>query len=299
MNRKKFPEVRKAVIPAAGFGTRFLPFTRAVPKEMIPLVDKPVIQYVVEEAASAGIEEILIITSSGKEAMQNHFLPENELEERLRITGKDEILADLAKIQNLARLHFVEQKVLNGLGGALLLAEEFAGNDPFAVLLGDTVVESYTAVPAIGQLIECCQTYGKCTVALEKVPRERISSYGIVGGRKVADRVIAIEKLVEKPAPEDAPSDLAIASRYVLTPEIFDYLEQSPVHGRGGEIYLTDALMMQSSCEGVNGCEIAAHRYDIGNKLEFLKATVEFGLRRAEFSEKFRKYLQEKLAESN
>ena len=297
MNKTTFPRVRKAVIPAAGFGTRFLPFTRAVPKEMIPLVDKPVIQYVVEEAAAAGITDILIITSSGKEAMRNHFLPEAELEQRLAATGKTAILENLRSIQNLAELSYVEQTELNGLGGALLLAEEFAAGEPFAVLLGDTVVESSTATPAIGQLIACCEKYCGTAVALEQVPRERISNYGVVGGPQVGENVLKIEKLVEKPAPEEAPTNLAIASRYVLTAGIFEHLRNSPPHGAGKEIYLTDALLSLAAEEGVFGCEISAHRYDIGNKLEFLKATVEFGLRHADGGEKFLNYLKERLAQ--
>ncbi len=286
-------KISKAVIPAAGFGTRFLPFTRAVPKEMIPLVDKPVIQYVVEEAAAAGITDILIITSSGKEAMQNHFLPDAELESRLLATGKTELLADLKKIQSLARLTFVEQKVLNGLGGALMLAEEFANGEPFAVLLGDTVVKSNNAIPAIGQLIKCYEQYGLPVTGLERVPRERISNYGVVSGKMVANSVMQISGLVEKPRPEAAPSDLAIASRYLLTPEIFEYLKKSPAHGAAGEIYLTDALLMQSAANGLMGCIADAKRYDIGNKLEFLKATVEFGLQSEVYGEAFRKFLNE------
>ena len=297
MSKNSFPAVRKAVIPAAGFGTRFLPFTRAVPKEMIPLVDKPVIQYVIEEAAAAGIGDILIITSSGKEAMRNHFLPEPELEERLRATGKTALLEDLKHLQNLAKLHYVEQSVLNGLGGALILAEEFAAGEPFAVLLGDTVVESSNDVPAIAQLIGHYNQFGGSVVALEQVPRERVSNYGVIAGTLVQERLHKIENLVEKPRPEDAPSNLAIASRYVLTPGIFDCLKKSPPHGAGQELYLTDALLMLGQSESLYGCEIAARRYDIGNKLEFLKATVEFGLRHADGGDKFRAYLKQKLAE--
>ena len=284
--------VRKAVIPAAGFGTRFLPFTRAVPKEMIPLVDKPVIQYVVEEAAAAGIEDILIITSAGKEAMQEHFLPDAELEARLNATGKTELLKELKNIQSLARLTFVEQKVLNGLGGALLLAEEFASGEPFAVLLGDTVVKSLNGTPAIGQLAECYELYGSAVTALERVPQERISNYGVVDGSLIGGNVMQINGLVEKPAPEEAPSDLAIASRYVLTPDIFEYLKKSPQHGAAGEIYLTDALLMLSNSRPLYGCITEAHRYDIGNKLEFLKATVEFGLNNPLTGSKFREYIK-------
>ena len=286
-------KITKAVIPAAGFGTRFLPFTRAVPKEMIPLVDKPVIQYAVEEAAAAGISDILIITSTGKEAMQNHFLPEPDLESRLAATGKNDLLADLKRIQSLAKLSFVEQKVLNGLGGALLLAEEFAAGEPFAVLLGDTVVKSNTQIPAIGQLAACFEKYNLPVTGLEHVPAERISNYGVVSGNAVSDNVMQITGLVEKPAPEAAPSDLAIASRYILTADIFEYLKKSPVHGAAGEIYLTDALLMQSAAGGLYGCIADARRYDIGNKLEFLKATVEFGLQHEKFGAEFRKFIND------
>lgn len=288
-------KISKAVIPAAGFGTRFLPFTRAVPKEMIPLVDKPVIQYVVEEAAAAGIKDILIITSSGKEAMQNHFLPDRELEDRLAATGKNQLLAELKNIQNLANLTFVEQQVLNGLGGALLLAEEFANGEPFAVLLGDTVVRSNTNIPAIGQLIACFEQYNMPVTGLEHVPRERISNYGVVSGNMLSENVMQITGLVEKPAPEEAPSDLAIASRYVLTADIFDYLKKSPHHGAAQEIYLTDALLMQSAADGLCGCTADARRFDIGNKLEFLKATVEFGLQSKEYGTTFRNFLNDLL----
>ena len=280
------------MIPAAGFGTRFLPFTRAVPKEMIPLVDKPVIQYVVEEAAAAGITDILIITSSGKEAMQNHFLPGADLEERLAATGKTDLLADLKKIQSLARLSFIEQKILNGLGGALLLAEEFAAGEPFAVLLGDTVVKSNTEISAIGQLINCFEEYNLPVTGLEHVPTERISNYGVISGTAITDNVMKITGLVEKPRPAEAPSDLAIASRYVLTAKIFDYLKKSPVHGAAQEIYLTDALLMQSAADGLYGCIANAKRYDIGNKLEFLKATVEFGLQHEKFGAEFRQFIK-------
>jgi UTP--glucose-1-phosphate uridylyltransferase len=263
---------------------------------MLPLVDKPVIQYVIEEASAAGIEDILIITSAGKDAMRDHFLPEKDLEARLSATGKTALLDQLKAIQNLAKLSYVEQKELNGLGGALMLAEEFADGEPFAVLLGDTVVESFNQVPPIGQLITRYNEFGGSVVALEQVPRERVSNYGVIAGSLVADRLTKIERLVEKPAPEAAPSNLAIASRYVLTNGIFECLKKSPAHGAGAEIYLTDALMMLASREDVFGCEVEAHRYDIGNKLEFLKATVEFGLRHADGGEKFLAYLKQKIA---
>ncbi|MPM26315.1 UTP--glucose-1-phosphate uridylyltransferase [bioreactor metagenome] len=291
------PAVRKAVIPAAGFGTRFLPFTRAVPKEMIPLVDKPVIQYVVEEAAKAGITDILIITSAGKEAMHDHFTAEPGLEARLAATGKTALLEELHRIQHLAELHYVTQTELNGLGGALLLAEEFVAGEPFAVLLGDTVVESSTDEVPIAQLIRSHEQTNGAVVALEQVPRERVSQYGVVAGTPELDpRLIRIEALVEKPRPEAAPSNLVIASRYVLKPAIFDCLRQSPPHGAGRELYLTDAIMKLGEREAIYGYEILGHRYDIGNKLEFLKATVEFGLRHPDGGAKFLEYLKQRLS---
>ena len=264
---------------------------------MIPLVDKPVIQYVVEEAAAAGITDILIITSGGKEAMRDHFTPEPELEARLAATGKTALLETLRKIQHLAHLHYITQTELNGLGGALLLAEEFAADEPFAVLLGDTVVESSTDEVPIAQLLRqhaaCCGS----VIALERVPMERVSQYGVIAGTPQADpRLFRIDALVEKPGMEEAPSNLVIASRYVLTPAIFDALRQAPPHGAGRELYLTDAIMQVKQKEAVYGYEIAGHRYDIGNKLEFLKATVEFGLRHPDGGGKFLEYLKQRLS---
>ena len=282
--------IRKAVIPAAGFGTRFLPFTRAVPKEMIPLVDKPVIQYVVEEAAAAGITEILIVTSSGKNAIQDHFHPGSALEARLNASGKKELLAELAAIDALADIHYVYQHQLNGLGDAVTRARAFVGNEPFALLLGDTVLSG--SRPVIGQLIEAYERTGEAVVALEEVPREKVNRYGIADAVLQDDRLYSIRALVEKPDPATAPGNLAIASRYVFTPEIFAALDRTG-RGKGGEIQLTDAMKLQLEHRPLYGLRFEGRRHDIVNKLEFLKSTVEFGLRRPEFHDAFAAFLRE------
>ena len=284
-------KITKAVIPAAGFGTRFLPFTRSVPKEMIPLVDKPVIQYVIEEAAAAGITDILIVISSGKGAIQEHFIPGGPLEERLAATGKNAELAELERIDNLARIHYVYQKELNGLGHALMQAESFVGNDPFAVLLGDTVLHSESK-PVTAQLCEAFEQVQSPVVALEEVPVEKVSRYGIAGLAESNGNLHKLAELVEKPAEENAPSRLAIASRYVFTPDIFAELARTP-KGKGGEIQLTDAMKSLLLKRSFYGLQFDGKRYDIGNKLEFLKSTVEFGLRRPEFKESFAAFLRE------
>ena len=284
-------KITKAVIPAAGFGTRFLPFTRSVPKEMIPLVDKPVIQYVVEEAAAAGITDILIVISSGKGAIQEHFIPGGPLEERLSTTGKTSELAELQQLDNLARIHYVYQKELKGLGHALMQAERFAGSDPFAVLLGDTVLYSESK-PVTAQLCEAFERTQSPVVALEEVPAEKVSRYGIAGLAGSEGNLHQLSDLVEKPSAETAPSRLAIASRYVFTPDIFTELAQTRP-GKGGEIQLTDAMKSLLQKRSFYGLQFDGKRYDIGNKLEFLKSTVEFGLRRPEFKEALSAYLRE------
>ena len=289
--------LRKAVIPAAGFGTRFLPFTKAVPKELIPLVDRPVIQYVVEEAAAAGFDEILIVLSTEKEAVIRHFNPAPELERRLAERGKSEILDELRAVERLARVHYVFQPELNGLGGAVALARTFAGGEPFAVLLGDTVMYSESGVPAIGQLAEVYEREAASVVALEPVPAEAVRKYGVVGGAEVRPGVIRVNELVEKPAPEAAPSNLAVAARYILEPEIFDALERTP-RGRDNELQLTDAMKLLLAVRPMFGRVVEASRYDIGSKLGFLKGTVEFGLRRPEFRAEFLKFIKEIAAEN-
>ena len=284
--------VRKAVIPAAGFGTRFLPFSKSVPKELIPLVDRPVIQYVIEEAVAAGIEEILIILSSEKEAVIRHFNPVPELERRLAERGKTEILDEICRLNSLAKIHYVYQQQLNGLGDAALQAKAFCGNDPFAILLGDTVMDSFEERCVTRQLIDVFNKYGSSVVALEEVPLEKVSSYGIADGKMCEENVLDICNMVEKPSPENAPSQLAFAARYVFTPQIFAELEKTP-RGKDNELQLTDAMSKLLVNDKMYGCRIAGKRYDLGSKMGFLKGTVEFGLRRAEFKEAFADFLRE------
>ena len=284
--------VRKAVIPAAGFGTRFLPFSKSVPKELIPLVDRPVIQYVIEEAVAAGIEEILIILSSEKEAVIRHFNPVPELEKRLAERGKNEILDDILRLNKLAKIHYVYQQQLNGLGDAVLQAKAFCGNEPFAVLLGDTVMDSFEDRCVTRQLLDVFDKYGSSVVALEEVPLEKVSSYGIADGKMCEENVLDICRMVEKPSPENAPSRLAFAARYVFTPQIFAELEQTS-RGKDNELQLTDAMSKLLTNDKMYGCRIAGKRYDLGSKMGFLKGTVEFGLRRTEFREAFADFLRE------
>ena len=288
-------QVKKAVIPAAGFGTRFLPFTKSVPKELIPLVDKPVIQYVVEEAVASGIEEILLVISSDKESIIRHFNPVPELERRLEEQNKTEMLAEVRAVSKLAKLHYVYQQELNGLGDAVAQARSFAGNDPFAVLLGDTVMDSHTDRPVTGQLADIFEKTGSSVVALEEVPLERVSKYGIADGDEVEPGVLKIRRMVEKPSPETAPGRLAFAARYIFTPEIFDALERTG-RGKNNEIQLTDAMQKMLENGSMYGCRVKGKRYDIGSKSGFLKSTVEFGLRRPEFREEFARFLRDTVA---
>ena len=283
--------LRKAVIPAAGFGTRFLPFTKAVPKEMIPLVDKPVIQYVIEEAAQAGISDILIIVSSGKMAIQNHFNPEFALQERLKTNNKTEILEDLERINSLANIHYVYQQELKGLGDAVLCAKNFVGNEAFAILLGDTVLSSESQ-PVIKQLIDAHDKTNSSVVALEEVPWEKTSRYGVIDGKSDDDQLYKVDAFVEKPAPEEAPSNLVIASRYIFNPEIFTFLENTP-RGKGNEIQLTDAMRMMLTEQAMYGFKFDGKRHDIGNKLDFIKSTIDFAMKRPEFKEDILNYIKD------
>ena len=285
------PTVRKAVIPAAGFGTRFLPFTRAIPKEMLPLVDRPVIQYVIEEAAAAGITDVLLILSAGKQAILEHFMPAAALEQRLAGEGRENELAALRAIDRLVRVHAVFQHELNGLGGAVMLARRFVGDEPFALLLGDTVLSSDVR-PVTRQLCDAFEKTQSPVVALEEVPAEKVGRYGIAGGHFEDGRLFRIAELVEKPDPAQAPSRLAIASRYVFTPDLFAALERTG-RGKGNEIQLTDAMQLLLAERPLFGLRFDGRRHDLGNKLEFLKSTVEFGLRRPEFRDAFTEYLRE------
>lgn len=283
--------IRVAVFPAAGLGTRFLPATKASPKEMLPLVDRPLVQYVVEEARDAGIERIVVVTSRGKSTLEDHFDTSFELERTLEERGKTELLQQVRAISELASISYVRQKVALGLGHAVLQAKDLVGREPFAVMLGDDIVDS--EVPCIGQMIRLFERRGNPVIALQEVPRTETKQYGIVAGNPVAgeDRVLALTDMVEKPSPERAPSNLAIIGRYLLPPEIFDILEETR-SDVGGEIQLTSALKTLLTRRPIDGYRFEGKRYDAGDKLGFLKATVEFALKREDLGRDFREYLK-------
>lgn len=286
--------VRKAVFPAAGLGTRFLPATKAQPKEMLPLVDKPTIQYVVEEAVASGLSEIIIVTGRNKRAIEDHFDEAFELEYYLNDRGKVDELAQIKTISELASVCYVRQKEPLGLGHAILCARSFVGDEPFAVFLGDDIIGG-AAVPCMRQLLDVHVRLGGPVLAVERVPRERIHQYGVIDARPVAGpagaRVYEIRDLVEKPRAEEAPSDLAIIGRYVLTPDLFDILSETRPDGRG-EIQLTDGLRRLRAQRPMYALEFEGKRYDTGDKLGFLKATVEFALARPDLADDFRTYLK-------
>lgn len=284
-------KIKKAVIPAAGLGTRFLPATKAQPKEMLPIVDKPTIQYIVEEAIKAGIESILIITGRGKRNIEDHFDKSYELESELKRKGNTSMLSMIEDISQLVNVFYVRQKEAKGLGHAISCARDFVGNEPFAVLLGDDVVVSEK--PAIGQLMEVYDQRGASVLGVQRVDNGVVDKYGIidpsngVGG----GRLHGVKDLVEKPHVNEAPSNLAILGRYIITPEIFDILKvQQP--GKGGEIQLTDALKALMGAQDMYAYEFEGKRYDVGDKLGFLKATVEFALNRDDLSHQFGEYLK-------
>ena len=283
-------KVTKAVIPAAGLGTRFLPATKACPKEMLPIVDKPTIQYIIEEALASGIKDILIITGHNKRSIEDHFDYNPELELNLREHGKDELLAMVQEIGDI-NLHYIRQKEPKGLGHAILCAKSFVGNEPFAVLLGDDVV--YNAEkPCLQQLIDVYDATGASVLGCQTVPQEKVSSYGIVASEETDDgRIFKVRDMVEKPSVEEAPSRLAVLGRYVITPEVFAILEQTKP-GRGGEIQLTDALKVLAQEQAMYAYDFVGRRYDVGDKEGYLEATVEYALRRPEMREKFLSYLQ-------
>ena len=287
--------IRKAVIPAAGYGTRFLPVTKAIPKEMIPIVDKPVIQYIVEEALQSGIEEILIITGHGKRAIEDHFDTNIDLELQLRQQGKDQLLHLVQDISSI-NIHYIRQKHMRGLGDAIRCAESFIDNEPFAVLLGDDVVYN-PEQPALKQMMDAFSLLGATMLGCQEVPQELVSRYGIVQGQPTDDdRVVKLIDMVEKPAVDEAPSRLAALGRYILTPDIFEILRRVQP-GKGGEIQLTDALRLMADREAVYAYTFSGRSYDTGNKLGFLKATVEYALRRDDLGEAFREYLRHSLPE--
>ena len=284
-------KVTKAVIPAAGLGTRFLPATKACPKEMMPIVDKPTIQYIIEEALVSGIKDILIITGHNKRSIEDHFDYNPELELNLREHGKDELLAMVKEIGDI-NLHYIRQKEPKGLGHAILCAKSFVGDEPFAVLLGDDVVYNEEK-PCLQQLLDVYDATGASVLGCQTVPQEKVSSYGIVASEATEDaRIFKVNDMVEKPAVEEAPSRLAVLGRYVITPEIFAILEQT-APGRGGEIQLTDALKVLAKEQAMYAYDFVGRRYDVGDKQGYLEATVEYALRRPELREKFLRYLQE------
>ena len=282
--------IRKAVFPAAGLGTRFLPATKAQPKEMLPLVDKPIIQYGVEEAVASGVDNIILVTGRGKNAIEDHFDVSVELETFLESRGKRDLLAEIRKISNLINFSYVRQGEPLGLGHAVLVTRNLVGDEPFAVILGDDVIDSNP--PALRQMIDVFQDVEGPVLAIERVPRDDVSSYGIIDAEEIRPGVYRIRDLVEKPARADAPSDLAIIGRYILTPDIFPALA-STVSDRTGEIQLTNGLRRLLKDRPIYGCRIDGVRHDTGNKLGFLKAVVYFALRRPDLAQQFGDYLRQ------
>ena len=283
--------IKKAVIPAAGYGTRFLPATKATPKEMLPIVDKPTIQYIVEEAKKSGIEDILIISGHGKRAIEDHFDSAPALEAELLKKGKLDMLKMVQETADI-NIHYIRQRYMRGLGDAILCAKAFMGDEPFAVLLGDDVVYN-PEKPALKQLIDVYEATGGSVLGCQEVPDDKVSAYGIVAGSKTDDkRLMRVSDMVEKPALEEAPSHMAVLGRYIIKPQIFSILENT-APGKGGEIQLTDALKVLAKEDAVYAYNFAGQRYDLGDKLGFLKATVEFALRREDLGASFRAYLKD------
>ena len=283
-------KVRKAIIPAAGLGTRFLPATKAMPKEMLPIVDKPTIQYIIEEAIESGIEEILIITGRSKRAIEDHFDKSIELELELKQKNKPDLLKMVQDISEMVNINYVRQKEPLGLGHAVLCAKTFVGNEPFAVLLGDDVVYN-PEKPALQQLMEIYDEKQASVLGVQRVAPEDVNKYGIVSGDQIGERLYTVHDLVEKPKREEAPTNVAILGRYIITPAIFDILETTP-RGAGGEIQLTDGLKVLAEQEDMLAYDFEGKRYDVGNKLGFLEATVEFALRREDLKDEFTRYLK-------
>ena len=284
--------IRKAVIPVAGFGTRFLPATKAMPKEMLPIVDKPIIQYIVEEAVMAGLTQIIFVTGRNKRALEDHFDSNYELEQLLEHKGKHDQLKEVRAISDLVRVVYVRQKEQLGLGHAILQAKDVVGQEPFAVFLGDDVIDSET--PAIAQMAEARQQNGGLSVVgVRQVPRAQTKNYGVVQPAKIdgQDRTYKVEAIVEKPEPGSEPSDLAVTGRYILSPKIFEYIEAT-APGAGGEIQITDALAKLAASEGLLAHQYEGTYYDGGNKLEFIKATIDFALKRPEFADELKSFLQ-------
>ncbi|RKL66419.1 UTP--glucose-1-phosphate uridylyltransferase [Salipaludibacillus neizhouensis] len=283
-------KVRKAIIPAAGLGTRFLPATKAMPKEMLPILDKPTIQYIVEEAIASGIEDIIIVTGKGKRAIEDHFDHSFELEETLFLKGKMELLEKVQEASNMVDIHYIRQKEPKGLGHAIWCARKFIGDEPFAVLLGDDIVQAEE--PCLKQLMNQYNRYQSSILGVQKVGTDEVHRYGIVDSMQLSDRLYNVNGLVEKPAPGEAPSDLAILGRYILSPKIFDKLnDQEP--GSGGEIQLTDAIARLNEEEAVYAYDFEGERYDVGEKEGFIKTTIEFALQDEQLREPILGFLSE------
>ena len=282
-------KVKKAVIPAAGLGTRFLPATKAQPKEMLPIVDKPTLQYIIEEAVASGIEEILIITGRNKKSIEDHFDKSVELELELEQKGKKELLDIVQGISNMINIHYIRQKEPRGLGDAIYCARHFIGDEPFAVMLGDDIVDN--EVPCLKQLMDAYEEYRTTILGVQKVSEKDTNKYGIIAAKHIEDRVYKVKDLVEKPEIGKAPSNIAILGRYIITPEIFDILRDLPT-GKGGEVQLTDALKELAKKEAMYAYNFEGKRYDVGDKLGFLQATVDFALKRPELKEGFVEYLK-------
>lgn len=290
-------KIRKAVIPAAGFGTRFLPETKAMPKEMLPIVDKPTIQYIVEEIKASGIEQILIISGHAKRAIEDHFDSSPELEQHLYESGKMDLLKEVRQVASV-KIHYTRQQYMRGLGDAILCAKEFMDGEPFGVILGDDVVYNGSGEPALKQLISQYDKTGGTIIGCQLVRPEQVSSYGIINGTPTENPdLLKVKNMIEKPSIEEAPSRFAALGRYVITPEVFKILEQTKP-GKGGEIQLTDALRVMAKNGNVYAYNFKGKRYDTGNKLGYLKATVEFALRRADIGPEFRQYLKSLLMDN-
>ncbi|MEH7380034.1 UTP--glucose-1-phosphate uridylyltransferase GalU [Bacillus sp. JJ1533] len=285
-------KVRKAIIPAAGLGTRFLPATKAMPKEMLPIVDKPTIQYIIEEAVESGIEDIIIVTGKGKRAIEDHFDHSFELEQNLIDKGKFELLDEVQKASKLVDIHYIRQKEPKGLGHAIWCARKFIGNEPFAVLLGDDIVSAQK--PCLKQMIEQYERYNASILGVQTVPEKEVHRYGIVDGNQHGERFYSVNHLVEKPKQEDAPSNLAIMGRYILNPRIFEILENQ-LPGAGGEIQLTDAIAGLNQYEAVYAYDFEGTRYDVGEKMGFIQTTIEFALKRDDLRKQLLNYLSAKL----
>ena len=283
-------KIRKAIIPAAGLGTRFLPATKAQPKEMLPIVDKPTLQYIIEECVASGIEEILIITGRNKKSIEDHFDRSVELEMELEKAGKQEMLEMVREISDMVNIHFIRQKEPRGLGHAILCAKTFVGNEPFAVLLGDDVVYN-DRKPCLKQLIDCYGEYRTSVLGVQTVAEQDVNKYGIVGGIHIEDRVYKVKNLVEKPSIEEAPSNVAILGRYIITPKIFEILEKT-APGKGNEIQLTDALLKLIEHEAMYAYNFEGRRYDVGDKLGFLEATIDFALKRDNLRDDLLNYMR-------